>query len=27
VRGDRRRIDTLRVSAPRDITPPPEESA
>jgi magnesium and cobalt transporter len=25
VRGDRRRIDTLRVTAPRDVTPPPEE--
>jgi len=26
VRGDRRRIDTLRVTAPRDVTPPPDES-
>lgn len=24
-RGDRRRIDTLRVTSPRDVTPPPEE--
>jgi len=27
IRGDRRRIDTLRVTAPRDVTPPPEEQA
>ena len=27
VRGDRRRIDSLRVTAPRDVTPPPEEAA
>ena len=27
VRGDRRRIDTLRVTAPRDVVPPPEEPA
>jgi len=27
VRGDRRRIDTLRVISPRDVTPPPEEPA
>jgi magnesium and cobalt transporter len=26
VRGDRRRIDTLRVTSPRDVTPPAEES-
>jgi magnesium and cobalt transporter len=26
-RGDRRRIDSLRVTAPRDVTPPPEETA
>lgn len=26
VRGDRRRIDTLRVTSPRDVTPPPEEA-
>jgi len=27
VRADRRRIDTLRVTAPRDIIPPEERSA
>jgi magnesium and cobalt transporter len=27
LRGDRRRIDTLRVIAPRDVLPPPEERA
>jgi magnesium and cobalt transporter len=27
MRGDRRRIEGLRVTAPRDVTPPPEESA
>jgi magnesium and cobalt transporter len=27
VRGDRRRIDSLRVTSPRDVTPPPEEPA
>jgi magnesium and cobalt transporter len=27
IRGDRRRIDGLRVTSPRDVTPPPEESA
>jgi magnesium and cobalt transporter len=27
MRGDRRRIEGLRVTAPRDITPPPEEPA
>lgn len=27
MRGDRRRIEGLRVTSPRDITPPPEESA
>jgi len=27
IRGDRRRIDSLRVTAPRDVTPPPEATA